>query len=90
MINKPIVGVAGVDLVLAAGGVYYLRSRNPPMPTAPVAAVQPRRRNPRNRPSRIRFPQSRREAAAPDPLPSLADSECRCMMHSRNSAVRMP
>jgi hypothetical protein len=37
MVNKPIVGVAALIFVLAAGGVYYLRSRNAPLPAAPGA-----------------------------------------------------
>jgi len=37
VINKPIVGVAALIFVLAAGGVYYLRSRNAPLPAAPEA-----------------------------------------------------
>jgi hypothetical protein len=35
MVNKPIVGVAALIFVLAAGGVYYLRTRSAPPPTAP-------------------------------------------------------
>jgi hypothetical protein len=37
VINKPIVGVAALIFVLAAGGVYYLKSRNVPLPAAPDA-----------------------------------------------------
>jgi hypothetical protein len=37
VINKPIVGVAALIFVLAAGGVYYLKSRNVPLPAAPEA-----------------------------------------------------
>lgn len=43
MINKPVIGVAALIFVLATAGVYYLRSRNQPLPAAPSApaAVAP-------------------------------------------------
>ena len=74
VINKPIVGVAVLIFVLAAGGVYYLRSRNAPLPPAPVAAVNPA-------PAAAEpgmehpLPKSGNNAAASTPLPDLADSD---------------
>ena len=72
MINKPVVGVAALIFVLAATGLYYLRSRNQPLPAAPSAptAAAPQPRNPA-------LPIHCRRAgdAAAAPLPELADSD---------------
>jgi hypothetical protein len=38
MVNKPIIGVAVLIFVMAAVGVYYLRTRNAPLPATPVPA----------------------------------------------------
>src|SRR5580698_4212354 len=74
MINKPVVGVAALIFVLAAAGVYYMRSRNQPLPAAPgvpTAAVpsstEPGIAHP--------LPQGAGNAAAAAPLPELADSD---------------
>ena len=74
MVNKPIVGVAALIFVLAAGGVYYLRSRNPPLPadssgpssTAP-ATEEPAIAHP--------LPEGSGNAASSIPLPDLANSD---------------
>ncbi|HEY2782530.1 MAG TPA: DUF3014 domain-containing protein [Steroidobacteraceae bacterium] len=74
VINKPIVGVAALIFVLAAAGVYYLRSRNAPLPPAPVAAV-----NPPPAPAEPGIshplPKAGENAAAAGPVPALADSD---------------
>jgi hypothetical protein len=73
MVNKPIVGVAALIFVLAAGGVYYLRSRNAPMPTTATspastapAAGEPAIAHPLPAPG---------DAASAAPLPDLANSD---------------
>jgi hypothetical protein len=73
MINKPIIGVAALIFVLAAGGVYYLKSRDAPLPAAPTApastapaAGEPAIEHPLPESSGI---------AASGPLPDLADSD---------------
>jgi hypothetical protein len=73
MINKPVVGVAALIFVLAATGVYYLRSRNQPLPAAPSAptAVAPSASEPS---IAHPLPASAGSAAAA-PLPELADSD---------------
>jgi hypothetical protein len=74
MINKPVIGVAVLIFVLAAAGVYYLRSRNQPLPAAPSApaavapaASEPGIANP--------LPESAGASASAAPLPDLADSD---------------
>jgi hypothetical protein len=74
IINKPIVGVAALIFVLAAGGVYYLRSRNAPLPPAPSApastapaAAEPGVAHP--------LPPASGTAAVSGPVPNLADSD---------------
>jgi Protein of unknown function (DUF3014) len=74
MVNKPIVGVAALIFVLAAGGVYYLRSRNAAVPTVspvPVIATplseEPAIAHP--------LPEGSGNAGAAAPLPDLADSD---------------
>ena len=74
VINKPIVGVAVLIFVLAAGGVYYLRSRNAPLPAAPTApaasapaATEPGVEHP--------LPAAAGNAGSATPLPELADSD---------------
>ena len=73
MINKPIIGVAALIFVLAATGVYYLRSRHQPStaePTpaaAPATASEPGIAHP--------LPEGSGNAAAAAPLPELADSD---------------
>jgi len=70
MINKPVIGVAALIFVLAAAGVYYLRSRNQPLPAAPSApaavapaASEPGIANP--------LPEGGGAAASAGPLPEL-------------------
>jgi hypothetical protein len=73
VINKPVVGVAAAIFVLAAIGVYYLRSRNQPLPAAPSppAAVAPASSEPS-----IAHPlPAGAGGAAAAPLPELADSD---------------
>ena len=41
MINKPVVGIAALIFVLAATGVYYLRSRHQPLTAEPSPAAAP-------------------------------------------------
>jgi hypothetical protein len=74
MINKPVIGVAALIFVLAATGVYYLRSRNQPLPAAPSSPIasqpppaEPSVANP--------LPQSAGNAASFGPVPALADSD---------------
>ena len=74
MINKPIVGVAALIFVLAATGVYFLRTRNQPLPAAPSApaatapgATEPGIAHP--------LPAGAGNAATAGPLPELADSD---------------
>src|SRR5579872_4063485 len=74
MINKPIVGVAALIFLLAAGGVYYLRSRNPPLPEAPAAAVPPPAAAPESGPSHP-LPAGGSDTASMAPIPPLAESD---------------
>ena len=74
MVNKPIVGVAALIFVLAAGGVYYLRSRHAPVPAAPdvpastaAATGEPTIAHP--------LPQGSGSAASSAPLPDLPNSD---------------
>ena len=74
MVNKPIVGVAALIFVLAAGGVYYLRSRNAPPPAAPgapassaPAATEPAIAHP--------LPGAPGSGSSSAPLPDLANSD---------------
>jgi Protein of unknown function (DUF3014) len=73
MINKPVIGVAALIFVLAATGVYYLRSRNQPLPAAPSApaAVAPSASEPG---IAHPLPEGAGNAAA-TPLPQLAESD---------------
>lgn len=72
MINKPVIGVAVLIFVLAATGVYYLRSRHQPLTTEPSTAAVP------TAPSEPGIahpvPEGAGDAAAA-PLPRLADSD---------------
>jgi Protein of unknown function (DUF3014) len=74
-LNKPVIGVAALVVVIAAGGWYYLRHRNavPPEPApATAAAVAP---EPSGEPA-IQHPLA--AAAGADvsgPVPALADSD---------------
>ncbi|HEX3950519.1 MAG TPA: DUF3014 domain-containing protein [Steroidobacteraceae bacterium] len=74
IVNKPIVAVAALIFVLAAAGVYFLRSRNAPLPPAPVAAV-----NPAPAPAEPGIshplPKAGDNAGLSGPLPNLADSD---------------
>ena len=74
MINKPVIGVAALVVVLAATGVYYLRSRNQPLPAAPSApaAVAPAASEPG---IAHPLPEGAGNAASAAPLPELADSD---------------
>jgi hypothetical protein len=74
MVNKPIVGVAALIFVLAAGGVYYLRSRHAPVPAVsdvPASAVpstgEPAIAHP--------LPEGSANAASSAPLPDLPNSD---------------
>lgn len=74
-INKPIVGVAAAVIVIAAGTIYYFRSRQAPVaePTAPLAAsapaleAEPGIEHP--------VPAAADGASAATPLPDLKDSD---------------
>ena len=73
MVNKPIVGVAALIFVLAAGGVYYLKSRNVPLPAAPTA---PASTAPATGEPAIAHPLPQAGgAAASAPLPDLPNSD---------------
>jgi len=74
MINKPVIGVAALVVVLAATGVYYLRSRNQPLPAAPSApaALAPATSEPG---IAHPLPEGAGNAASAAPLPELADSD---------------
>jgi hypothetical protein len=74
MVNKPIIGVAAVTFLLAAGGVYYLRSRNPPLPATTSAPVSTAPIAPDSGISHP-LPSSAGDAAASRPLPALAESD---------------
>jgi Protein of unknown function (DUF3014) len=74
MVNKPIVGVAALIFVLAAGGVYYLRTRSAPPPAAPEvpasavpASGEPAIAHP--------LPGASAGTASGAPLPELAGSD---------------
>jgi hypothetical protein len=71
-INKPIIAVAASVFLLAAAGLYYLRSRSPTEPTTPVPATtsQPPAETAIEHP----LPAADNGAAAA-PLPELADSD---------------
>jgi Protein of unknown function (DUF3014) len=71
MVNKPIVGVAALIFVIAAGGVYYLRSRTAPMPTTATSSTSTA---PAGEPA-IAHPLPEGDAASSAPLPDLADSD---------------
>jgi hypothetical protein len=74
MINKPIVGVAILIFLLAAAGVYYLRSRNPPLPEPPAVQLVP---PPPVSDSGIAhpLPPGGADAASTAPVPPLAESD---------------
>lgn len=74
MVNKPIVGVAALTFLLAAGGVYYLRSRNPPLPSTATAPASTAPVAPDSGISHP-LPAGGDAAAASTPLPDLADSD---------------
>jgi len=74
VINKPIVGVAVAIFVLAAGGVYYLRSRNAPLPAAPTPAVGAVPAAPDSGITHP-LPSAAGSANPAEPLPVLADSD---------------
>jgi Protein of unknown function (DUF3014) len=74
MINKPIVGVAALIFVLAAGGVYYLKSRNQPLPAAPSSPTAPAP-GPEESSIAHPLPQGAGSAASSGPVPELADSD---------------
>ena len=71
MVNKPIVGVAVLIFLLAAGGVYYLRSRNAAVPT--VSEVPASAARITEEPA-IAHPLPEGNAGAA-PLPDLANSD---------------
>jgi hypothetical protein len=74
VINKPIVGVAVLIFVLAAGGVYYLRSRNTPLPVAPAAPVSAVPAAPDSGITHP-LPSAAGSTNPSEPLPVLADSD---------------
>ena len=74
MINKPIVGVAALIFVLVAGGAYYLRTRNQPVPAAPNTPATPAPASPEPGIAHP-LPQGAGNAASTGPLPELADSD---------------
>jgi hypothetical protein len=74
MINKPIIGVAALIFVLAATGVYFLRSRNQPLPAAPSSSATPAA-GPSEPGVAHPLPQGAGNAASAGPLPELADSD---------------
>ena len=73
MLNKPIIGVAILIFLLAAGGVYYLRSRNSPPPETPAIPVAA----PAAPESEIAhpLPAGGADAASMAPVPPLAESD---------------
>jgi hypothetical protein len=73
MINKPIVGVAALIFVLAATGVYYLRSRHQPLITEPSTAAVPA--TPSEPGIAHPVPEGAGDAASAAPLPDLAGSD---------------
>jgi hypothetical protein len=73
MVNKPVIGVAALIFVLAATGVYYLRSRNAPLPAAPTAPSTPQPAQPE--PGIAHPVPAAGGNAAEAPLPELADSD---------------
>ena len=75
VINKPIVGVAALIFVLAAGGVYYLRSRSAALPPAPVAAVNPAPPPAADSGISHPLPKTGESAVVSGPVPALADSD---------------
>jgi hypothetical protein len=74
MINKPIVGVGVLVFVLAATGVYFLRTRSQPLPAAPspAAATAPGAPEPG---IAHPLPAGAGNPATAGPLPELADSD---------------
>jgi len=72
MVNKPIVGVAALIFVLAAGGVYYLKTRNSPLP---AAATAPASTTPAAGEPTIEHPLPQASGAASGPLPDLPNSD---------------
>jgi Protein of unknown function (DUF3014) len=74
MVNKPIVGVAALIFVLAAGGVYYLRTRHA---APPVASDVPATALPASGEPAIAhpLPEGSAGAASGAPLPELANSD---------------
>jgi Protein of unknown function (DUF3014) len=72
MVNKPIIGVAALIFVLAAAGVYYLRTRSTPLPAAPApASTAPAASEPS-----IAHPlPGAAGAGSSGPLPDLANSD---------------
>jgi hypothetical protein len=72
-INKPMIGVAALVFVLAAAGVYYLRSRSPALPEVAAPAAPPR---PQAEPAiEHPLPAGAENAPGAAPLPELADSD---------------
>jgi hypothetical protein len=72
MINKPIIAVAAAVVVLAAGGLFYLRSRNAPLP---MAAEAPAAREPDVEAAIAHPLPTTDQKSASAPLPELADSD---------------
>jgi hypothetical protein len=71
MVNKPIIGVAALIFVMAAVGVYYLRSRNAPLPATPApASTAPAASEPA-----IAHPLPGAAGSSSAPLPDLAGSD---------------
>jgi hypothetical protein len=73
-INKPMIGVAAAVVVIAAGTLYYLQSRNSSLPRVQVAATQPPAEAPAEPAAMHPLPEGQ-DAASSAPLPALADSD---------------
>ena len=75
-INKPIIGVAAAVVVIAAGTWYYLQSRHASSQRVPVTAQRPvPEAEPVEPGIQHPVPEGQGDAAAKQPLPSLADSD---------------
>jgi hypothetical protein len=73
-INKPMIGVAAAVVVIAAGALYYLHSRNTSSPRVQAAATQPPAEPPAEPAVAHPLPEGQ-DAASKAPLPALADSD---------------
>jgi len=74
MINKPMVGVAALVIVVAAGGWYYLHGRKTALPRVPLTA-QPAPPPPVGEPAIAHPLPAANGGSASAPLPALGDSD---------------